>query len=146
MPQGEALKSKMPKKKKKKIILTCSRRRMYGREKWLIDYLFRATPMAHGGSQASGRIGTVVTGLHHSHSIMESEPHLRLHHSSWQCQILNPLSKARDRTCIFMDACQIVSAEPRWGLWEKYLLNTFYMCWEFWSVFFRRSLAKGEDG
>ena len=21
-----------------------------------------------------------------------------LHHSSWQCQILNPLSKARDRT------------------------------------------------
>ena len=22
-----------------------------------------------------------------------------LHHSSWQCQILNPLSKARGRTC-----------------------------------------------
>ena len=26
-----------------------------------------------------------------------------LHHSSWQCQILNPLSKARDRTQILMD-------------------------------------------
>ena len=26
-----------------------------------------------------------------------------LHHSSWQCQILNPLSKARDQTCIVMD-------------------------------------------
>ena len=26
-----------------------------------------------------------------------------LHHSSWQCWILNPLSKARDRTCILMD-------------------------------------------
>jgi len=28
------------------------------------------------------------------------------HHSSRQCQILNPLSKARDQTCILMD--------PRW--------------------------------
>ena len=26
-----------------------------------------------------------------------------LHHSSWQCQILNPLSKARDRTQILID-------------------------------------------
>ena len=25
-----------------------------------------------------------------------------LHHSSWQCQILNPLSKAKDPTCILM--------------------------------------------
>ena len=26
-----------------------------------------------------------------------------LHHSSKQCQILNPLSKAKDRTCVLMD-------------------------------------------
>ena len=26
-----------------------------------------------------------------------------LHHSSWQCQILNRLSEARDRTCVLMD-------------------------------------------
>ena len=26
-----------------------------------------------------------------------------LHHSSWQCQILNPLNKARDRICALMD-------------------------------------------
>ena len=26
-----------------------------------------------------------------------------LRHSSWQCQILNPLSQARDQTCILMD-------------------------------------------
>ena len=30
-----------------------------------------------------------------------------LHHSSQQCWILNPLSKAGDRTCILMDASQI---------------------------------------
>ena len=47
--------------------------------------------MAYGGSQARGLIGAVAA---------------RLHHSSWQHQILNPvskgilnpLSKARDRT------------------------------------------------
>ena len=30
-----------------------------------------------------------------------------LHHSSWQRWILNPLSKARDQTCVLMDANQI---------------------------------------
>ena len=30
-----------------------------------------------------------------------------LHHTSRQCQIFNPLSKARDETCILMDASQI---------------------------------------
>ena len=30
-----------------------------------------------------------------------------LHHSSWQCWILNPLSEARDRTSILMDTSQI---------------------------------------
>ena len=30
-----------------------------------------------------------------------------LHHSLWQHQILNPLGKARDRTCVLMDNSQI---------------------------------------
>ena len=30
-----------------------------------------------------------------------------LHHSPWQCQILNPLSEVRDRTCVLMDTSQI---------------------------------------
>ena len=30
-----------------------------------------------------------------------------LHHSSRQRQILNPLSKARDQTCVLMDASRI---------------------------------------
>ena len=34
-----------------------------------------------------------------------------LHHRSWQRQIPNPLFKARDGTCIFMDT-RFVSAEP----------------------------------
>ena len=30
-----------------------------------------------------------------------------LYHSLWQCQILNPLSQDRDRTCILMDTSRI---------------------------------------
>ena len=30
-----------------------------------------------------------------------------LHHGSWQCWILNPLSEARDRTHILMDNSQV---------------------------------------
>ena len=39
-----------------------------------------------------------AASLHHSHSNMGSKAHQQTTHSSWQCQILNPLSKARDRT------------------------------------------------
>ena len=39
--------------------------------------LFRATSVAHGGSQARGQIGAAVTGLHHSHNNVRSELHLQ---------------------------------------------------------------------
>ena len=38
--------------------------------------LFRAAPVAYGGSQARGPIGAVAAGLHHSHSNSGSELHL----------------------------------------------------------------------
>ena len=63
---------------------------------YLLSFLFffffffplRATPGAHGSSQSRGQIGAVAVSLHHS---------------SWQRQILYPLSKARDWTHVFMD-------------------------------------------
>ena len=30
-----------------------------------------------------------------------------LHHGSWQCWILNPLNKVRDRTCTLMDTSHV---------------------------------------
>ena len=36
-----------------------------------------AAPAAYGSCQAGGRIGAVAASLHHSHSNMGSEPHLR---------------------------------------------------------------------
>ena len=39
--------------------------------------IFRASPVAHGYSQARGQIEAVATGLYHSHSNTRSEPHLQ---------------------------------------------------------------------
>ena len=40
-------------------------------------FLFRAAPMAYGGSQARGPIRVIAAGLYHSHSNLGSEPPLR---------------------------------------------------------------------
>ena len=40
-------------------------------------------------------------------AMLDSSHVCNLHHSSWQCWILNPLSEARDRTCIFMDTSPV---------------------------------------
>ena len=44
---------------------------------YLFFFLFRAAPAAYGSSQARGWIRAEVTGLHHSHSNVRSELHLR---------------------------------------------------------------------
>ena len=42
----------------------------------IIILLFRATPAAYAAFQARGRIGATAAGLRHSHSHVESKPHL----------------------------------------------------------------------
>ena len=71
--------------------------------------LFRAAPAAYGSSQEQGQIGAIAAGLRHSHSNGGSETRLQTTPQLRQCWILNPLSKARDGTCILMDAGQIRS-------------------------------------
>ena len=39
-----------------------------------------------------------------------------LHRSSGQSQILNPLSKARDQTCVLMATSWVITSEPQWEL------------------------------
>ena len=55
-------------------------------------FLFRVALVAYGSSQARGQIGATAA---------------KLHHSSRQCWIPDPLSKARDRTCIHIDSSWI---------------------------------------
>ena len=63
---------------------------------FLVFCPFRVAPVAYGGSQAQGWIRATAAGLSHSHSNTDLSHIFDLHHSSWKCQILNPLSKARD--------------------------------------------------
>ena len=60
--------------------------------------------MAYGSSQAMGLIGTTAASLGTT-ATATWDPSLicDLYHSSQQCQILNPLSEARDQTLILMD-------------------------------------------
>ena len=44
---------------------------------FFVFFFSRAAPEAYGGSQTGGPIGAVAAGLHHSHSNVGSEPHLR---------------------------------------------------------------------
>ena len=57
--------------------------------------------------QAGGWIGATAASLCHNHSNARSEPHLQHTPQPQQCRILNPLSKAGDRTCVLMDTSLI---------------------------------------
>ena len=68
--------------------------------------LFRATPAAYGDSEARGRIGAVAAG--YATTTPPDPSHLcDLYHRSWQCRVLNPLSEARDQTCVLMDTSPV---------------------------------------
>ena len=72
--------------------------------------LFKAIPEAHGGSQARGPVGAVAAGLRQSHSHSNAGCELCLRPTPQLTavpQILDPLSEARDKLHILMDASQV---------------------------------------
>ena len=75
---------------------------------FLVFFVFsRAAPMAYGSFQARDQIGNTVLTYTTATATQDLSHVCELHHSSRQCQILNPLSEARDQTCILMDTSQI---------------------------------------
>ena len=71
------------------------------------SFFLRAAPVAYGGPQARGRIRATAAGPPHSHSNAESKLPATYTTAHDQRRILNPLSEARDGTCVLMDASQI---------------------------------------
>ena len=71
----------------------------------IIILSFRAAPVAYGSSQARGPVRAAAASLRQSHSNSGYEP--RLHHSSRQHRILNPVGEARDWTRTLMDASRV---------------------------------------
>ena len=59
-------------------------------------FIFMATPVMYGCSQARGQMWATAAGLHHSYSNMGSKPRLQPTPQLRQCQIFNPLNEARD--------------------------------------------------
>ena len=68
---------------------------------------FMAIPREKAGSQARSQMKAVAADLHHTTAKSDLSQVCKQHYSSWQCQILNPLSKAKDWTCVLMDPSQI---------------------------------------
>ena len=58
-----------------------------------------ATPATYASSQARGQIGAAAEVYTTVTAPRSPSPICDLHHSSWQRQIFNPLSEARDQTC-----------------------------------------------
>ena len=89
---------------------------------FVLFLLFRATPTGCRGSQA--RMPELQMPAYTTATAMQDlSCFCDLHLSSQQHQILNPLSKARDGTCILWDASQIRSTEPRQELQERSLFS-----------------------
>ena len=63
--------------------------------------------MANGSSQLWVKLELQLPAYAAATPTLDSSHICTLHHSLQQCQILNPMGKARDRTCVLMDASQI---------------------------------------
>ena len=61
-------------------------------------FLFIAAPAAYGNSQTRSRIATIAEGYATAMAMHDPSHICDLCHSLQQCQILNPLSEARDQT------------------------------------------------
>ena len=74
---------------------------------WVFLYLFGATTSAYEGSQVGVEselklpVYTTATATQDPGRVYD------LHHSSWHCQILNPLNEARDQTGVLMDVNRV---------------------------------------
>ena len=69
--------------------------------------LFRAAPAAYGDSQLGVKMELQLPAYTTATATPDPSSICSLHCSSRQCQILNPLIEARDRTYVFVDASQI---------------------------------------
>ena len=85
--------------------------------------LFRATPVAHLSFQARGGIRAAVAGLCSTTAKRDLSHACRLHHSSQQRWIPNPLSEARNQTHIPKDISQIRFLCAKTGTPQTMILN-----------------------
>jgi len=90
--------------------------------------LFRAVPVAYGGSQARGPIRAVVSSLHQSHSDAGSEPHLSLNTTAHgNARSLTPWVRLGTESVPSWVLVRFVSTEPQWELQVPFFFF-FFVC------------------
>ena len=98
---------------------------------FLFFWSFRAALAAYGGSQARGLLRAIARPT----ATPDPSHVCHLHHSSLQCQNLNPLNEARDRTGSLMVPSQIRFRCSTTG--------TPFLGWGAVPVAYRSSWARG---
>ena len=68
-----------------------------------------ATPVTYGSSWAGVKLELQLKAYATATAMPDPRLICNFHHSSQKCQILNPLSEARDRTCILMDTSWVLN-------------------------------------
>ena len=86
--------------------------------------LFRVTPMACGSSQTRGQIREQLLAYATATAIPDLCSIFKLHQSSQQCQILNPLSKARDQTLVCLDTSGVRYCCSTMGTPHAFILDS----------------------
>jgi len=89
---------------------------------------FRSAPVAYESSHARSWIRAAAAGLCYSHiSMWDPSWVCDLHQSSQQCQILNPLIKAKDWTHILMDTSRVCYHWAMTRTLRQALLTVWYI-------------------
>ena len=81
----------------------------------IVYFLFKATPVAYGSSQARSRIGAAAVVYTTGEAIPDPSRICNLRRSLWKGWILNPLNEARYGTCILMDSSWVLKPQSPSG-------------------------------
>ena len=93
--------------------------------------IFRTAPAAYGSSRLRVESELQLPAYTTATETQDPSHVCELHHSSWQHQIPNPLSKARDQTSILMDTSQIrfhwATMGTPWNIFLYVYLPSMYL-------------------
>ena len=96
---------------------------------FLFSFTFIATPVAYGRSQARGWIGAAAEAYAIATATQDLSRIGVLHHSSWQCWVLNPLNKAGVEHASSWILVEFVSSEPQ----GEFLFHAFWIPANHWN-------------
>ena len=96
---------------------------------FFLYFLRGVTPVEYGSSQLGIKLELQLPAYATAAATPDLSRVCDLHCSSWQCQILNPLSEVRDRTHVLMDTgcvCNPLSHKGN-AIFSSFLISLFFL-------------------